>query len=237
MKDERQEKIRVDTGASGVRTVNAVFPSNSYGSREGREIQTRKKIEKIVSGTVTKKKRSFLKRFSDVFFGDGVDSVCPYIIHDILIPAVKSTFSDTVRGGIDMLLFGDARGPRGGYGGYDRGRMPYVSYDSYSSGGRDRGRDRDERNRDRASRRNRANHNFDDILFESRREAEKVLFRLIDLIEKYDSACLADFYDLTGIEHSHTDRKYGWKNLRNANIIPVRGGGYMIDFPSAVFID
>lgn len=42
--------------------------------------------------------------------------------------------------------------------------------------------------------------------------------------------------DLVGITGSYTDNKYGWTNIRNAEIVHVRDG-WMIKMPRAVAID
>ena len=42
--------------------------------------------------------------------------------------------------------------------------------------------------------------------------------------------------DLVGIKGNYTDNKYGWMNIRNAEIMRVRDG-YMIKMPRAVPID
>jgi hypothetical protein len=52
------------------------------------------------------------KKFIDtavetLFSSDKTDSVSGYIVHDVLVPAIKSTLSDMVQGGIEMLLFGE----------------------------------------------------------------------------------------------------------------------------------
>ena len=71
--------------------------------------------------------------------------------------------------------------------------------------------ERDERREPSA--RNRSRHDFDDIVLDSRGEAEEVLSTLVDLVEDYGVASVADLYDLVGIESTFVDTKYGWTNL------------------------
>ena len=59
---------------------------------------------------------------------------------------------------------------------------------------------------------------------------------LDELIETYGLVRVADLYDLVGITGNYTDNKYGWMNIRNAEIMRVRDG-YMIKMPRAVPID
>ena len=69
-----------------------------------------------------------------------------------------------------------------------------------------------------------------DLVLTSREEAELVLERLTDIIDKYGVASLADLYDLTGLPTSHVDNKWGWTYLNNTEIRQVRDG-YLLDLP------
>ena len=80
------------------------------------------------------------------------------------------------------------------------------------------------------------NYSYDDIILNSRGEAEDVLVRMDELMETYGLVRVADLYDLVGITGNYTDNKYGWTNIRNAEIVRVRDG-YMIKMPRAVPID
>jgi hypothetical protein len=87
------------------------------------------------------------------------------------------------------------------------------------------------------SRRARANHEFDEIILESRAEAELVLEKLTDLIEQYDVATVADLYELVGISSSHVDQKWGWDDIRDSGAERVRGGGYLLSLPKTKPVD
>ena len=136
---------------------------------------------------------------------------------DVLVPAVKKAISDIVRDGIDMLLYGEARSSK------SSSNASYVSYRSYS--------DRDRREERRYSdSRVRSAYSYDDIILETRGEAEDVLTRMDELIDTYGIVSVADMYDLVGISGNYTDNKYGWTNLRNAEPVLVRDG-YMLKLP------
>jgi hypothetical protein len=87
------------------------------------------------------------------------------------------------------------------------------------------------------SRRARAGHEFDEIILESRAEAELVLEKLADLIEQYEVATVADLYELVGITASHTDLKWGWDDMRDAGVDRVRSGGYLLALPKTKAIN
>lgn len=189
------------------------YKPNSHKYKE----EQKKKVEKVVTGKVKTRKKSEVSKFKDVFISEDVSNVKSYIFMDVLIPAAKKAISDIVRDGIDMILYGDTRRR-------SSSEASYVSYRSYSD--KDRGSDRRESSRSRRS------YNYDDIILETRAEAEEVLDRLGELIDTYDVASVADLYDLIGKDCQYTDNKYGWTNIRNAEPIRVRDG-YLLKMPKA----
>ena len=201
------------------------FPSNSHRNRD--EKKEPKKVEKIVTGKVATRKKSLGKRFMETFVGDDIGNVSFYVIHDVLIPAAKSTLSDVVKGAIEMVLFPDQKGSRTSR---ERGRS-YVSYDKqrHTNNRRD--------DRPEVSPKNRARHNFDEVVLDSRGEAEEVLSHLVDLIVDYGQASVSDLYDLVGIQDNFTDRKWGWVDLSGASASIARGGGYVLNLPKTVLLD
>lgn len=210
------------------------FPSNSKTvKREPQQPKVEdRKIEKVVTGLVKKQKRGFGKKLAETFLEDDTKSVGSYIFHDVLIPAAKAMISDMVGGGIEMLLFGDRRGRNT----RREGGRSFTSYGSYyRSTDRDRDRDRDRVGRD-ISKVGRARHDFDEIILETRGEAEEVLSHLVDLIIDYNQATVADLYGLVGISENFTDNKYGWTDLRSASVTRVRGG-YLINLPRTQLLD
>lgn len=194
---------------------------NSHKYREEQKALTeKKKVEKVVQGKVKVRQKSGMHKLTDIFISEDAANVKSYIVMDVLVPAVKKAISDIVRDGIDMILYGEAKG-RG------KSSSSYVSYRDYSR--RDDGRDRD-RDRDRFSR---SGYSHDDIILESRVEAEEVLSRMDELIDTYGVVSVADLYDLVGKSCEYTDNKYGWRNIRNAEPIRVRDG-WMLKFPKVL---
>lgn len=200
------------------------FPSNSHKSKETEVIREKRVTEKVIKGKVKQKKPSLGKRISESVLEDSSSNVMNYILWDVLIPAAKNTISDIIKGGLDMMLFGEGGTPSSRVQ-RERGRS-YVSYRSYY--------DDDRRDRHRVNRR--AAHSFDDILFERRDEAEEVLARLGDLIEEYGIASVEDFYDMVGISSNYTDQKWGWYNINTARVVRVRDG-YTIRLPRTEELD
>ena len=191
----------------------AEYKSNSHRSKEQ---SSDKKVEKVISGNAKLKKRSALS--------DDIQNIKSYVVMDVLIPAAKKAISDIVTNGIDMILY------PGGNGRPKRSNANHVSYRSYYDN-----RDRDRRY-DPETRSRRSSYSYDDIIIDTRAEAEEVLERMDELLDTYNVVSVADLYDLVGISCSYTDNKYGWTNLRNAEVIRVRDG-YFLKLPKAGPID
>lgn len=210
-----------------VETLADNFPSNSKTKRhDPPKTPDEKKLEKVVTGKVKRQKRGFGKRIAETFLEDDTKSVGSYILYDVLIPAAKDLISDMISGAVDMALFGERR--RGSRVFRDRDKS-YTNYNSVSYKGRQMSGRPDRNDRD-ISRTARARHDFDEIILETRGEAEDVLSHLVDLTIDYGMATVADLYELVDIESNFTDNKYGWTDLRNASVSRVRGG-YLINLP------
>lgn len=181
-----------------------------------------KKVEKAVAGPVKVKKKSEMSKLKDIFISEDAGNVKSYVIMDVLIPALKKAVSDIVTNGIDMILYGETgRSKR-------NSTASNVSYRSYY--------DRRDDDRRYSSNRTVSGYSYNDIILETRGEAEEVLSRLDELIETYKVATVADLYDLVGITGNYTDNKYGWTNIRNAEAVRVRDG-YVLKLPKALPIN
>ena len=200
----------------------ADYTPNSHKYREEQKEAAagdgKKKIEKVIKGMARTKKKSEIRKFTDIFVSEDARNVKDYIFMDVLVPAIKKALSDIVKEGIDMLLYG-------GTGGSKRnGNASYVSYRDYSN------RNRNDIPVDNY--RTRSGYSYDDIILDSRGEAEEVIDRMCELIEMYGMVSVADMYDLVGKSGEYTDNKYGWTNLRNAEPVRVRDG-YLLRLPKA----
>lgn len=184
-----------------------------------------KRIEKVTTGVVKTKKKSKFSKFMSNFISEDANSVSSYVFGEVLIPAIKKAIADIVTDGIDIILYGESRRGRGS----GRSTADRVSYRNYY----------DRQPRDRMNERQAiaaGSYSYDDIILSTRGEAEDVLARMDELIDTYGLVRVADLYDLVGITGNYTDNKYGWMNIRNADIVRVRDG-YMIKMPRAVPID
>lgn len=212
------------------------LPSNSHNKKKEPETPVDKKIEKVVTGTITKRKKGIGTKFAETFLGDTVDSVSDYVIKDIVIPAglnmassIVDEFLNMFRGGFDMMLFGE-----------QRSRHKYRSttnYSKISTGGSNFSKGYSTRPQSQGRKVDtQAMHQFDDIVFDNRGDAEVVLDRMIDILEGYGFVSVSDFYEMIGERHTFADQKWGWSDLSTAR--PERGrNGYRIKLPRTRMLD
>lgn len=195
------------------------YTPNTHKFKERqKQLAEKPKVEKVIKGSAKTKEKGEFRKFIDTFISEDVDNVKSYIVLDVLIPAAKKAISDIVTNGIDMILYGESGVSR------KRSTSSRVSYrDFYDSKRRD----------DRSVSRTRTGYSYDDLVFESRGEAEEVRERMDELIDTYGQVSVADMYDLAGITCEYTDNNYGWINIRNATVDRVRDG-YILKMPKAL---
>lgn len=206
--------------------INSLEP-NSHKYRQAKaegktdQMMPKKKVEKVISGSATVKRRGLFRRFIDTFFNGDVKDVKSYLIFDVIVPSIKETINSIVNKGTEMILFGEStRSAK------KSGSGTYVSYGSSYRG---------ERERLPSSTRNRMVRRFDDIRFETRGDAEQVLDILIELISIYNQATVGDFYDAAGITPEWTEDvdSYGWLDISGAKVNRTRDG-YILEMPRCV---
>lgn len=205
-----------------VRRTN--YGSNSHKSKdEATPPEERRKLEKIVQGPVVQRKIPLSRKFAETFAGDSAHNVGQFIMFDVIVPALKVMLSDAVSQGFERLLFGGAARGRPSGAGYRP--KQHTSYQNIFSGNNSR------QNREISTRAS-ATHNFDEVILDSREEADDVLEALDETIKEFGVVTVADLYDLVGITGNWADNQWGWTDLRDAQVRLIRGGKYVINLPT-----
>ena len=194
------------------------YKPNSYKYKEQQKaLTTDKKIEKVVKGTVKTRKRNGVTKLKDVFVNEDAKNVKSYIFSDVLVPAIKKLLYDIVNDGASMLLFGNTSAGR------KKTIGPNVSYRQfYDSKVEDR--------RPVSSSR----FDYEDLIFESRGEAEAALSKMDEVIDVYGTVSVADLYDMCDLTAPYTSNRYGWSNIQTAEVARLRDGGYVLKLPRAL---
>jgi hypothetical protein len=199
------------------------FPSNSKNPVGDNGPKEEKVIEGVVTTEVIVRPKSLGRRLKGIFLGPNIKGAANYVLRDVLIPAAKNMFVDSVHGGAERMVYRDAPRRR-----FDPSR-PRVRYDEASRYDRpaNRGMLPDQPPLGGVPRRSR---DVGDIILVSREEAERVIERLGDVIDMYKVASVADLYDILKLPHSYIDNKWGWQHLHYANVRQIREG-YLLDLP------
>lgn len=181
------------------------YPGNSDRSKE------RKDITPVVKARI--KRESTARKVVGEIIREDARTVGETVLWDVIIPTVKNLISDTVTRGIESMLYGGDSRPRS-----------KTSYSDYSGYSRPKGsRDHPSERRDRRSARP-AEPERNEIIFDSRSDANDVIDRMSDLIDQYGQASLADLNALIGASSNFIDDNWGWTDMGSFNVRQVRDG-------------
>ena len=176
-----------------------------------------KKVESVVKGNVTIKKKSAMAKIRDMFIAEDADKVGNYILMDVLVPSIKKAIVDIIKSSADMI-FGTKGSQKSTGTTYTYGGTPYVSYSST------------QKQKPDPINVARSQYEVGDIIFENRADAEEVLSKLDELISAYGQASVADLCELVTAPYEYVANKYGWKNIHDA--VPIRvSDGYSLRMP------
>lgn len=203
------------------------FPGNSHTPQPKKEVVPKEKIEKVVSGEVIKRNKSLGRKFKDIFFDGQFKAAAKYIVTGVLLPSFKNMVVDATTKGVERMVYGENAPRRPPTSILDYGR-PKISYNTIA---------------DRSVRPGRSvmlpdqpplmnsRRDVGEIILPNREDAELVLERLNDIIEKYEVASVSDLCELIGLPSTYVDNQWGWTSLGYSGIRQIREG-YLLDLPT-----
>lgn len=200
------------------------YVNNSLKNRENHQDQ-KKQVVKVVKGKAKTKKKSEISRIASNIISEEAKSIKEYAIYDVVIPVVKDTITQLIKGSIDMLFYGEVRSSSSSR--RNSSNASRVSYRDYY----------DDRSIRRDLSRTSTRYSYDDITFEYRQDAEEVLNRMDEIVEQYGVVTVADLFDLAGITgNGYTDQNYGWTSTRSASVERNRQGEFFLKLqrPSSI---
>ncbi len=194
------------------------YTNNSLKNREnGDKKPEGKEVQKVVKGAAKTKKKNEMAKIAQNMISEEAKSIKDYAIYDVIIPVVKDTIAQLVKGSIDMIFYGEVKSSsRSSRSGTNASR---VSYRDFYDDRRDR----------RDDRRTSTRYSYDDVIFDNKEDANEVLTRMDEIVEQYGVVTVADLFDLAGITgNGYTDQNYGWTSTRSASVERTRGGEYFL---------
>lgn len=204
------------------------FPGNSHERKSATATNpendgSAKKVERVTTGVAKKNKPTLTRKFLDVFVGGDAKNVLEYIFVDVLVPALKDALVEAATQGIERTLFGESRGGR--RSSYRPTQSSYTNYGRYQTSQVQPPRREDPRRI--ASRRS---HEYEDLILPTRTDADGVLERMYDMLEKFERVTVSDLYDMTGVPTNYLNEKWGWYVLDGSRVKRVPSG-YLLDLP------
>lgn len=194
-------------------------------TKKQQEARKEEHLEKVVVGEVLQRPKGVGSKFKNIFFGGDAKQAAMFVISDVALPGLRNLLFDAVTEGLRKMVFGEAaRGPRRGPQG------PIIDYRSRFNTTIRPYDTRYESPINAYSRVRQNRHEINDVILGTREEAELVIERMMDVIDKYDVVALAALYELLGLETSPIDFKWGWTNLVSAQVRQIRQG-YLIELP------
>lgn len=201
---------------------------NSHVYKESIKEEKKEKIQPVVKkADVVSTKKPLSKKFAETFIEEDVADVKSYILMDVIIPGIKNTILDV----LSMMFFREPyRGQRGGSRDdhYDYSAR-YKYRGSSNSRSRRRDRDDDEYQQDDKT-------DYRNIILRNRSDAEEVVDQMRKRIRQYDTASIADLFDLIDVSGKYTDNNWGWDREEDIGIRRV-SQGYLIDVSEAKLLD
>jgi hypothetical protein len=199
-----------------------------------------KHVSKVkIEGKVQKKKKS---RFAELFFKKDLADVWKYLKEDFIFPSVGNLIADSIENATDMIFRGEVRSNKSSR---SKGRSSRISYNRYYDDDYERrdylgGRGKREREKEVEEQR-KIRYDYEDITFTDKGDAVEILSILIDALNEYKVVSINDYYDILpeeiledlDIHPDFTMDKYGWTDLRSADVIPWRGE-WKIKLPRAL---
>lgn len=191
---------------------------NNYALSKGEETTAAKK------GGTRLKEKTFKQKVRDAFIAEEVHDIKSYVVFDVIIPAIKTTFRNLVVNSLDISLFGKVS--KGGQGGRSGGGS-YISYDRAYRDNRDEPRQQPRGNDVLDVR------EVDRVWFETKEDAEEQI-RVIRETYDYNEGTLsvAEFLDAAQMKASPIHTKWGWFDISNASAEPYPdGSGWYVNLP------
>lgn len=186
------------------------------------------KTDEKQSPKVKLKERTFKQKVRSAFIADDVVNIKDYIVFDVVIPAIKTTFRNLIVNTVDLSLFGKVGG-----GKRDRGNGDtYISYDRAYGGrsGGERMYSPRPQTRDNGSIDVRE---IDRVWFETEQEANDVIYMCREIYDANAGVLsVAEFLDAAQMKTSPIHHKWGWIDISHASAEPYPdGSGWYVNLP------
>ncbi len=191
------------------------------------EMKQPPKLEKVIEGTAKVDPEGTGLKSMKLFVADDIRAVGMSMLTDVLFPQAKMAIYNALANGLSALFWGAGGtkkssgtlglGTKVNYAGSSTAlSKPSVTPQLPASAGRYATGRMDP----------------DDVEFETRLDAQRVLDSMCDILLEYERVTFAQLLELAGIPNSnYTLQNLGWTNLRDAVVRRMGNGNWYISFP------
>lgn len=182
-----------------------------------------KVVRKVVAGPAIRRKKTIFSRLRALIVPDG-KTLYESVFQDVLGPALREMVLDAIIRGAETAVYGEPRtgSRRGGTHRAPVGASRHIPYNQYTASPTPR--------ETRIPARGRT-HDFGQIELNTRAEAEEIVAQMDEIIDRYGHTSVRDLNEMVGLESEYTDEKWGWRDLRGADVRRLRNGSYVLELP------
>lgn len=208
------------------------YQNNSHKAKEGGKPVEEKKIERITSAEVVMRKIGPWMKLKRIILEIDVPGLVNFAIYEHVIPKTRNMVYDIIVGSAGRAIYkdtyrGDPRAPSSVIGAaVQRGLTTYTPYNQASLPSQ---RYADPRGMPQLPA-VRATADARGYTIVSRSEAERVLETMGAVIDRYDVVTVADLHEMIGLEFTPIDNRWGWNDVREAQITQRRDG-WLLEVP------
>ena len=181
----------------------------------------REKIEPVLATPHVVRKRTMVDVVVDRAAEASVD-----LVKNVVLPGIRDTLADSFHGLIDAMFDTKTQGRRRASRGTTivTSNQTSFNYNGISKQAVDRKRTISERAR--------SNHDFAEIIFQNRAEANDVIHKMRIHINKYGTVTVDHLYSEIGVDPTVTDTTWGWDegSFAGAHVRRIRNG-FVLDIP------
>jgi len=182
--------------------------------------------EKVISGVVIERKAGLGSKIRETFMGVSARETAEHVVMDVLVPQFRGMIADAGMQMVERLILGESRGrASSSYSATSSSRVRgYTAYNRYS-----------ESKGSESEPVNYRSNQVREVVVETRGDAQMVLDKLFEHIDRYKAVSVAYYYELVGITGKFTDHQWGWTNLNASGVSSIREG-YRIELPAPISI-
>lgn len=208
------------------------YQNNSHKAKEGAKPSEEKKIERITTSEVVMRKIGPWAKLKRILMEIDVPGLVNFAIHEHVIPKSRNMLYDIIVGSAGRTIYKDtyradgSRLPSSILGAAQRGLTTYTPYNQASLPSQ---RYADPRGMPQLPTA-RVSVDARGYTIVSQDEAERVLTTLAAVIDRWEVVTVADLHEMIGLDFTPIENRWGWRDVRNAQI-SQRRDGWLLEMP------